>query len=99
MSAQLRRAETVHKVQKHKLQRFGVRDDEMEETGQEGNKTVRGGNSGIMTLVEDKVRACVDDRCAFCLFRSLSHTTTHMTILTPNSIHPIPMTPVRFSWQ
>lgn len=52
MAAQLRRAETAHKVQKHKLKRFGERDEDLEDGGQEGNKTMRGANkSGVMSLV------------------------------------------------
>jgi hypothetical protein len=49
MAAQLRRTETVQRIQKHKVKRFGGSDDEIEE-GSQGNKTVRGGNSGIMSL-------------------------------------------------
>lgn len=46
---QMRRAETADKIKKHRVKRFGGTDDQLEESG-EGNKTVRGANSGIMSL-------------------------------------------------
>lgn len=50
MAAQMRRAETAQKIQKHRIKRFGGRDEEIEETGQEGNKTMRGQQGGIMNI-------------------------------------------------
>ena len=59
MAAKMRQAETAHKVKQHKVRRFGGQDDQLEESG-EGNKTVRGANSGIMSLgARARARVCV----------------------------------------